>query len=75
MANLKKLAGQLGLKQADFDACLNSGKYKELVTTQTSTFQQIGVSSTPSFVVNGQPLVGAQPFEKFQQLVEAELNK
>ena len=73
--NLKKLAGELKLKQADFDTCLDSGKYEELVKSQTSTFQQIGVQSTPSFIINGQALVGAQPFESFQQVIEAELNE
>lgn len=69
------MAGDLDLNQADFDACLDSGKYEELVNNQTRTFQGIGVSSTPSFIINGQPLVGAQPFESFQQVIEAELNK
>ena len=73
--NLKLLAGELELNQADFDTCLDSGKYEDLVNNQTRTFQGIGVSSTPSFIVNGQPVVGAQPFENFQQIIEAELAK
>lgn len=75
VANLKLLAGELKLNQVEFDACLDSGKYKELVQNQTRTFQGIGVSSTPSFIINGTPVVGAQPFENFQQIIEAELKK
>ena len=32
--------------------------------------QQIGVQSTPTFLVNGTPIIGAQPFENFQQVIE-----
>ena len=69
------MAGELGLNQEDFDTCLDSGTYKDLVNNQTNAFQQIGVSSTPSFIINGQPVVGAQNFESFQLIIEAELAK
>ena len=71
--NLKEWAGELGLDQAEFDTCLDSGKYAELVDTQTTTFQGIGVRSTPSFVINGKPIIGAQPYETFKQAIEEEL--
>lgn len=69
------MAGELDLNQEDFDTCLDSEKYKDLVNNQTRTFQSIGVSSTPSFIINGQPVVGAQSFENFQLIIEAELAK
>jgi protein-disulfide isomerase len=34
-----------------------------------------GVSGTPAFFVNGRALVGAQPFQAFQQIIEVELDK
>jgi protein-disulfide isomerase len=36
--------------------------------------QQLGVQSTPTFVINGRPVVGAQPFESFQQVIESILS-
>jgi len=36
--------------------------------------KQLGVQSTPTFVVNGTPIIGAQPFENFQQVIESILN-
>lgn len=71
--NLKKFATQLGLDQTTFAECLDSGKYTSMVKDQTSFAQQLGVSSTPSFIVNDQPVIGAQPFETFQKLIEAGL--
>jgi protein-disulfide isomerase len=73
--NLKKFAADLGLDQKKFDDCLDSGKYTSLVQAQTSFSQQLGVSSTPSFVVNDQPVIGAQPFATFQKLIEAGLSQ
>lgn len=71
--NLKQFAADLGLDTELFDECLDSGKYTELVRNDAETARSIGVSSTPALLVNGQPVLGAQPFEVFQQLVEAEL--
>ncbi len=34
-----------------------------------------GVSGTPAFFVNGQPLQGAQPYEVFHGVVEAKMNE
>ncbi len=31
----------------------------------------IGVASTPSFVINGTPILGAQPLGVFEQVIEA----
>jgi protein-disulfide isomerase len=33
----------------------------------------VGVNSTPSFFITGQPLSGAVPYERFQELVDAAL--
>jgi protein-disulfide isomerase len=37
--------------------------------------QNLGVNGTPTFFVNGTPLVGAQPYAAFQQLIDSELAK
>lgn len=71
--NLKRLAAELGLDGPAFNTCLDSGKYASLVRTETATVQSLGVRSTPAFLVNGRPLVGVQPFEIFQQIIEGEL--
>ena len=61
----------MGLDTAAFNTCLDSGKYTQLVQDQTSLAQQIGVSSTPIFVLNGQGIQGAQSFDAFKQLIDA----
>ena len=69
--NLKRFAEQLGLDTQAFNECLDSGKYADQVQAETKAAQQIGVQSTPSFLINGQPVIGAQPFEAFQQVIDA----
>jgi protein-disulfide isomerase len=73
--NLKKFATDLKLDAAKFNACVDSGKYSATVENDTAFVQSLGVTSTPAFLVNGQPLVGAQPFEAFQKIIESERSK
>lgn len=68
--NLKRFAVELGLDTQAFDECLDSGKYASIVQNETQAAQSLGVRSTPTFLLNGKPIVGAQPFEVFQQSIE-----
>ena len=63
--DLKQFALDLGLDTKTFNECLDSGEYNQLVQTESNIAQQLGVRSTPTFLVNGQPIIGAQPFEVF----------
>jgi protein-disulfide isomerase len=69
--NLKKFAEAIGLDTKTFNECLDSGKYTSLIEEDTQAAQSLGVQSTPTFLVNGQPVIGAQPFEVFQQAIES----
>jgi protein-disulfide isomerase len=68
---LKQLAVDLKLDAKAFDSCLDSGKYTAQVNADSQAAGSLGVTSTPSFVVNGQALSGALPFAQFQQVIEA----
>jgi protein-disulfide isomerase len=68
--NLKELAGDLELDQEVFDQCLDSGKHTEFVQAQRGLAQQIGVQSTPTFLINGRPVIGAQPYEVFSDVIQ-----
>ena len=69
-SNLKVWAQDLGY---DIDSCLDSDKFRSEVQKDFADGQAAGISGTPSFFINGQKLVGAQPFSAFQQIIEAEL--
>jgi protein-disulfide isomerase len=71
---LKGFAADLGLDTAAFNNCFDSGKYTEFIKEQGSIAQQIGVSSTPTFVINGNGIQGAPTFDSFKQTIDALLN-
>jgi protein-disulfide isomerase len=75
VADLKGYAGRLGLDAEAFGQCLDSGRHAGLVDRDMEAGQGYGVSGTPAFFVNGRPLVGAQPFEAFQQVIDDELQR
>ena len=69
--NLKKFAKDLGLDTSAFNDCLDSGKYAQLIQDESTMASSIGVRSTPTFLINGQAVVGAQPYEIFQQTIDS----
>jgi len=70
---LKGYAKELGLKSQDFNQCLDSGKHLKKVEGETATAAFLGARGTPAFFLNGQLLVGAQPFQVFEAAIEKEL--
>jgi protein-disulfide isomerase len=74
-SDLKKYAGELELDVDKFTTCLDTGKYTQEVADDMKDGQAAGVNSTPSFFINGQPLSGAVPYERFQELVDAALDQ
>lgn len=66
-------AGDLGLDTGSFESCLNSGQYAQAVQDDFASGQQLGVTGTPAFFVNGRLVSGAQPFTVFQTAINAEL--
>ena len=51
--NLKRFAEALGLDTAAFDSCLDSGRYASTVRNDTEAARQMGITSTPTILVNG----------------------
>lgn len=78
LAKLPTYAGQVGLNQANFKTCLDSGKYKDEVERQYQSGVKAGVNGTPgSFVMNKKGEVwlipGAVPYESLKSTIEEAL--
>lgn len=70
------IAENLQLDINKFNDCMESGKYRAEIQNDLSYGASVaGVSGTPTFFINGIKLVGAQPYQAFQQVIEAELAK
>jgi protein-disulfide isomerase len=70
---LKTHAKGLGLDAGKFDKCLDSGEKAKNVEKSKKAGEELGVQGTPHFFINGRPLSGAQPYEKFKELIDLEL--
>lgn len=67
-------AQELKLDMTQFEPCLKNDQTLDRVQADTREGQQAGVSGTPTFFVNGQALVGAQPIQAFQAAIDKILN-
>jgi protein-disulfide isomerase len=72
---LKQHAGAIGLNQAAFDQCLDSGKHAAIVKEDVDYGGRMGVASTPTLYINGRLVTGAQPPAIFESIIDEELAK
>ena len=82
LSDLKKYAdsfglnkGTLGFGKDKFNQCLDSSATLKIVQDDTAEGTKDGVSGTPTFFVNGQKIVGAVSFSKFQETIDNALKK
>lgn len=71
----KQFAVDIGLDTKKFNECLDIGKMADEVENDLAAGSNVGISGTPGFIINGQLVSGAQPFEVFKQIIEEELAK
>jgi protein-disulfide isomerase len=72
-ADLQQYAEELKLNTGDFGQCLSSHKYKAQIDRDLTDGNRYGIRGTPAFFVNGRFISGAQPFERFKEVVDGEL--
>ncbi len=68
-------AQELGLNADALESCVASGKYAQEVEADARYAAGLGVTGTPTFFVNGLPIVGAQSLASFKQVIDAELKR
>lgn len=73
-AQLQAFADELGLDRAKFDECVANNTFGKAIDDDVAAGNDLGISGTPVFYVNGRLLDGAQPFEKFKEVIDEELS-
>ena len=71
---LKAIAQALGLDTAAFNACFDSGTFRDAVVQSTAEGTALGVNSTPSIFVDGTKIPW-EGWDKLKQAIDAELAK
>jgi protein-disulfide isomerase len=65
------IANAAGLARDSLDACLTSGRVRELIMQEAQSVVRAGVQSTPSFVIEGGLLSGAVPIEGWRPILDS----
>lgn len=63
-------AKNLSLDEGKFSECYEKKKYEGLVDQSLKEAEASGIQATPTFVINGSLLQGAQPFERFKEKID-----
>lgn len=66
-------AVELGLNAQDLLDCMASERYEDAINSDAQFASSLGITGTPTFFINGIPLVGAQPLSAFSQIIDDEL--
>jgi protein-disulfide isomerase len=72
-AAYSQYADALGIDSQKLLDCIDSERYADEVEADARYAAGLGVSGTPTFFINGIPLVGAQPLEQFKRIIDSEL--
>ncbi|PIR43645.1 disulfide bond formation protein DsbA [candidate division WWE3 bacterium CG10_big_fil_rev_8_21_14_0_10_32_10] len=79
---LYDIASALGLNRSQLKSCIDSEKYKDEVESDLTDATNAGANGTPSFFIgkstasgeiDGELLVGAQPFSAFKAIIDKNL--
>jgi predicted DsbA family dithiol-disulfide isomerase len=69
--SLTDLGISVGLPPEGIQEVIENRPFKEAVDKDWNRSYQMGVTAVPTFMMNGMSLVGAQPYEKLVQMMEA----
>lgn len=72
---LARIAADLKLNVAAVKQAIASHRHAAVIEADSDLSDDLGVTGTPTFFVNGRALVGAQPIENFQALIGEEMAK
>ncbi len=73
--SLYAYAEDLDLDMDTFFSCQENLDFNNEIQADLDTARANGMNGTPSFVINGQTLVGAQPYEVFESIFSQILNQ
>jgi protein-disulfide isomerase len=74
-ADIEKYAEGVGLNVARFKKDWDDPKIKAEVDEDSKTGTAAGANGTPTFFINGNQLVGAQPQASFESLIDGQIKK
>jgi protein-disulfide isomerase len=74
-ALLNEFAQQADLDVAEFETCWNSHQHQQNIVELVLSAFELNINGTPTFSIQGKLIVGNQPYQVFQQAIEASLKE
>jgi protein-disulfide isomerase len=74
-AGLLDTAKRVGLDATTFSSCLPQDATNEAILTDINAADELAITGTPFFLVNGRPINGVVPMEQFEAVITDELKK
>ena len=74
-ADLQNAAKDLGLDVQKVTDAIKTHKWKSVLDDDTDESEDFQASGTPHFFIDGRRLVGAQPQQKFEEIIDEEIKK
>jgi protein-disulfide isomerase len=71
---IKSYASQEGVSSSAVQSCIDNDNPMEEVNGDTQEASQVGANGTPTSIIGGEKVVGAQPFDQIQPVIERQLN-
>lgn len=62
-----------GLDMDSFRDCFQTEAYREGILADYNQARALNITGTPTFFINGRPVIGAQPLEVFIEVIDEEL--
>ena len=73
MPDLLAIARRFGLNESAVSTAIRTTKWSAPISADQTLASSLGATGTPTFFINGRKLVGAQPYEKFKDLIDSEM--
>ena len=70
---VNRASDTIGLDMARYKADMEGHKYKDQIDADAKRGIEVGASGTPTMFINGQKVVGAQPFDAFKKTIDEEM--
>ena len=75
-AELARIALFGGMPEKDFDACLKNEPLMNAIRSRAQADgEKHGIDSTPTFLIEGEKISGAFPFDHFKKIIDDALNR
>lgn len=73
-SKIKDWASQEGVSSSAVQSCIDNGNPMDEVNTDVQEAKKVGANGTPTIIINGEKIVGAQPYSQFEAVIESKLN-